>query len=85
MTVFPSGVTSSVGGKKFPEVRVDKLNRSKTDYQQETCIQASKLYKLPKLGLRVPVGPTIDVNPGSKPSACSKVIRPVTQFKESYI
>jgi len=86
VTVFPSGVANSISGKKFRKVRVDNLNKSKANNQQEAYVQARKLYKLPNLGLRqVFVGPTFDVDPiGSKPSASSQESRHATEFRESY-
>ena len=71
---------SAVGGKNFPKVRVDNLNRSKVDNQQETYVQASKLYKLPNLGLRgILIGLAFEVDHvGSKPFASSPVCRPAT-------
>lgn len=84
--VFPNGVASSVGRKNFLKVTVENLNRLKAYNQQEEYVQASKLYKLPNIGMReVPVGPTFEVDPvGSKPSASCKASKLVTQFIEAY-
>ena len=80
LNVFPSRVSSSVGGKIFTKVTVKNLNRAKEDNQQEAQVQALKSYKLLNLGfIGVPKGPTFDVDPiGSKRSTSSKVSKHAT-------